>query len=220
MRGFDADVVVVLESWREHDGTGVLDDLVNDGYHVETLPLATMVISSRRSWHADPGEGLWELAICSRFPITARRELPIGRIRADPAGPRSALMCTLDVGGVDVDLVAVHVSSRLWTLAPVRHLRALLPQLPERERTAVIAGDFNFWGPGVVSIFRGWRRAVFGRTYPAHRPHSQIDHVLVRDNVTVLSGEVLAKTPSDHRPVRVRLRVRAGASPGNAGAVG
>jgi endonuclease/exonuclease/phosphatase family metal-dependent hydrolase len=44
--------------------------------------------------------------------------------------------------------------------------------------------------------------------------------VLVRDNVTVLSGEVLAKTPSDHLPVRARLRVKDAAGSGKEGAVG
>jgi endonuclease/exonuclease/phosphatase family metal-dependent hydrolase len=59
----------------------------------------------------------------------------------------------------------------------------------------------------VVALLPSWRRAVRGPTFPAHKAHSQIDHVLVRDNVTVLSGEVLPKTPSDHLPVRARLRV-------------
>ena len=104
--------------------------------------------------------------------------------------------------------MGVHVSSRLWTFAPVRQLRTLRPQLPARDRTAIVAGDCNFWGPGVVSILPSWRRTVRGPTFPAHKPHHQIDHILVRDNVTVLSGEVLAKTPSDHLPVRARLRVK------------
>jgi hypothetical protein len=30
VRGFDADVVVVLESWRGPDGRGLLDDLTSD----------------------------------------------------------------------------------------------------------------------------------------------------------------------------------------------
>ena len=51
-------------------------------------------------------------------------------------------------------------------------------------------------------------RAVFGRTYPAHRPHSQIDHVLVNAHVEILGGEVLPACGSDHRPVRARLAVR------------
>ena len=102
----------------------------------------------------------------------------------------------------------------------MRHLRALRPQLPAGDRAVVVAGDCNLWGPGVVRMLPGWRRAVLGRTYPAHRPHSQIDHVLVRDNITVLSGEVLAATPSDHRPVRARLRVAPGPNPGGTGTVG
>jgi endonuclease/exonuclease/phosphatase family metal-dependent hydrolase len=71
----------------------------------------------------------------------------------------------------------------------------------------VLAGDFNFWGPGVAMVLPGWRRAVTGRTYPAHRPHSQIDHVLVNERIEVLRGEVLPANDSDHRPVRARLRV-------------
>ncbi len=208
VRSFDADVVVVLESWREHDGRGIVDELAGDGYGIETLEFTTLDISHRRARHAVPGDGLWELAVCSRFPVRARRELPIGRIPGDPAGPRSALVLTLDIDGIEVDLVAVHVSSRLWALAPVRHLRALRPQLPANGRRAIVAGDCNLWGPPVEALLPGWRRAIRGRTYPAHRPHSQIDHVLVRDDVSVRWGEVLAETPSDHRPVRARLQVQ------------
>jgi len=220
VRGFDADLVVVVESFRWHDGHGVLDDLTDDGYRVESLELSTLTLGGFRPRYDVPGEGRWEIAICSRFPIRARRELPIGRIPRDAGGDRSALMCTIDVDGMDVDLVAVHVSSKLWKLAPMRHLRALRPQLPTQERTAIVAGDFNLWGPGVLAVLPGWHRALRGRTYPAHRPHSQIDHILVRDDTTVLSGEVLAPTPSDHRPVRARLRVQRGPNPDRGGTVG
>ena len=68
----------------------------------------------------------------------------------------------------------------------------------QEEVYAVVAGDCNFWGPGVVSVLPGWRRAFRGRTFPAVHPHSHIDHVLVRDNVSVVWGEVLGETPSDH----------------------
>ncbi len=46
----------------------------------------------------------------------------------------------------------------------------------------------NLWGPPVSSYFRGWRRGVTGRTWPALRPHSQLDHVLVTPPVTVTDG--------------------------------
>jgi endonuclease/exonuclease/phosphatase family metal-dependent hydrolase len=207
IRGFDADVVVVLESWHELDGRGMLDELPDHGYRVESLDLSTLTISSRRARHSVPGEGHVQIAICSRLPILSRRALPIGEVPGDPYGPRSALLCTIDVQGTEVDVVGVHTSSMLWKAGPLRHLHALRPQLPARDRKVVVAGDCNFWGPGVVAVMRGWHRSVRGRTWPSEKPHSQIDHVLVRDDFEVLAGEVLPATPSDHRPIRARLRM-------------
>ncbi|HTL84515.1 MAG TPA: endonuclease/exonuclease/phosphatase family protein [Acidimicrobiia bacterium] len=220
VRGFDADVVVVPEAWRDLSGRGFLDELVDDGYRIEVLPFVTYRHGVREPSRGHPGEGVWELALCSRLPILARWTIPIGSIRHDPASPRFALACTIDVNGSEVDIVGVHVSSRLWTFAPLRHLNALRPQLPPPDRLAVLAGDCNFWGPGVVSVLPGWRRAFRGRTFPAVHPHSHIDHVLVRDNVSVVWGEVLGETPSDHRPVRARLRVAPLSLPGNIEPVG
>jgi endonuclease/exonuclease/phosphatase family metal-dependent hydrolase len=220
VRGFDADIVVVSEAWRELDGRGVLDDLVADGYQVETLNFATFEHGRLEPETLMPGVGHWELALCSRLPIIGRRDVPIGSIRNDPASPRDAIVCTVDVHGIEVDVIAVHVSSKIYKLAPVRHLRGLKPHLPPASRHAVLAGDFNFWGPGVERIFPGWRRSMRGRTYPSHRPHSQIDHILVRDDIAIVSGEVLAANPSDHRPVRARLRVSDPPGPDVAGAVG
>jgi endonuclease/exonuclease/phosphatase family metal-dependent hydrolase len=51
----------------------------------------------------------------------------------------------------------------------------------------------------------GWNRAVIGRTWPAWRPHSQIDHILVRGALRGGGGRVLPDAGSDHRPVRVDL---------------
>ena len=220
MRGFDADVVVVPEAWRDLDGRGILDGLVDDGYRIEVLPFVTFQHGGREPRRGHPGEGTWELALCSRLPISARWTIPIGSVRHDPASPRSALACTVDVNGVPVDIVGVHVSSRIWKLAPVHHLKGLRPHLPPPDRLAVVAGDCNLWGPGVVSVLPGWHRALRGRTFPAVHPHSQIDHVLVRDNIAVVAGEVLPLTPSDHRPVRARLRVSAANLPEKVDPVG
>ena len=38
----------------------------------------------------------------------------------------------------------------------------------------------NTWGPLVRLFMPGWQRAVMGPTWPTWRPHSQIDHILVR----------------------------------------
>ena len=204
VRGFDADIVVVPESWRTDAGEGMLDALVDDGYAVETLRM-TRLRRPAQHRRAHPGDGDWELALCSRFPVLARRELALGSVFRDIASPRSALACTLAVGGTALDVIAVHTSSKLWYGGPVRHLAALARQLPVGNGPAIVAGDCNLWGPPVVGLLRGWRRAVRGRTWPAVLPHSQIDHILVNEDVEVCSGEVLPLCHSDHRPVRARL---------------
>jgi endonuclease/exonuclease/phosphatase family metal-dependent hydrolase len=57
----------------------------------------------------------------------------------------------------------------------------------------------------VRRIFPEWRSTVRGRTYPSHRPHSQIDHILVNEGVRCVSASVVNDDHSDHRPVRARL---------------
>lgn len=208
IRSFDADIVVVAEAWRHDDGTSILAPLADDGYHIEYLPFMRLKLRQDRSGERDaaPREGTWELACCSRFPVKSRQELALGYIRNDPVRRRPALALTVDIDGTAVEVIALHTSSFLFTLAPLRHLLRLKRQLRD-DCPQILAGDFNFWGPPVATMMRGWERPVRGPTYPGHRPHSQIDHILVRNGIVPLSGEVLAATPSDHRPVRARLRL-------------
>ncbi len=148
VRGFDADVIVVEESWRHRDGIGVLDALRADGYAVESLPMLNLRLRGHgHASPADPGHGMWELAFCSRFPVLEQRKLPIGIVTRDPVRLRHAFACTLDVAGSPVEVIGYHASSKLWYGGPVRHLLALRRQLPGRDRPAVLAGDFNLWGP-------------------------------------------------------------------------
>ena len=209
VRSFGADLVVVPESWRDDGGVGMLDELRDEGYHVETAELMPMRLRPRRrnsDRHAVPRVGAWEIAVCSRFPVLGRRLIPMGLVRADPTGPRHALAVTVGIDGVPVEMIGLHVSSKVWRLGPVRHVRTVRRGLTA-DHPEILAGDFNFWGPPLGLLLRDWERAVRGRTYPSRRPHSQIDHVLVRGGIRVLGGEVLAETPSDHRPVRARLRL-------------
>ena len=184
------------------------------GYRVEVVNHARHELwhssTSGRGWRPSPG--IWCLAIASRLPVLGRRELSIGKVLRDPAGERQALQVDLDVGGQPVRLVGLHASSKLYFAGPVTHLRTLRRSLPTGPEPAIIAGDFNLWGPGVVGLLRGWRRTVRGATYPAHRPHSQIDHILVNRAVECVESEVITPFGSDHRAVRARLSVAAQAS--------
>jgi endonuclease/exonuclease/phosphatase family metal-dependent hydrolase len=212
VRSFDADLVVVPEAYRTDSGAGVLDPLRDDGYHVETVTLMMMEVHRRRRNHDRAGVpygGAWELAVCSRFPVLDRRLIPMGTVPNDSAGLRHALALKVAIDGVPVEMIGLHVSSKLWRLAPLRHLLTLRGGMVEGG-PQILAGDFNFWGPPTGAVLRGWGRPVRGRTYPSRRPHSQIDHVLVRGGIELLGGEVLARTPSDHRPIRARLRLPGG----------
>jgi len=148
------------------------------------------------------------LAIVSRIPAQERGRLSVGTVPGDPTPERGGLHLELDVGGAPVDLVGVHLTSRL-PYGPPTQMRRLVPQLPSGGRPAIVAGDCNFWGPGVTTFLPGFVRAVRGRTWPSSRPHSQIDHILVRkrDAIEVVDSAVLPAVGSDHRPVRATLRL-------------
>jgi endonuclease/exonuclease/phosphatase family metal-dependent hydrolase len=204
----DADVIVLQESFTPDDEPAAVQKVAAElGAQLFELPLGRVKLQPRPQLHDDDPKatGTTGVAILSRVPATRIATLALGRVFADPARRRSALHVQLDVDGTAVDVVGVHLTSRLPHGPPLQMSR-LLPQLPRPGRHAIVAGDHNFWGPGVVTFLRGWTRAVRGRTWPASRPHSQIDHILVRPETNVLSGEVLPDVGSDHRPVRAVLR--------------
>jgi endonuclease/exonuclease/phosphatase family metal-dependent hydrolase len=209
LRGIDADVVVLQESWTPDGGVAAVRR-VGESTGAEVFELR-FGRSRLDPWPHVPrdGSGLGEvgLAVLSRIPAEAQGRLPVGTVLSDPTPERGGLHVVLDVGGTKVDLIGVHLSSRLPYGPPIQ-LRRLAAQLPPPGRPGIVAGDCNFWGPGVQSFLPGWRRAVRGRTWPASRPHSQIDHILVRaaDGTEVLRGEVLPPLGSDHRAVRATLR--------------
>ena len=152
--------------------------------------------------------GLWGIA------VLVRPDLPIGDSRVFPMSPlpsdsvrRAVVVVDLEVEGHPISVAGTHMSHlhygshRNWA-----ELRDLLRTGARGE--AVLLGDMNTWGPLVVTLFMpGWRRAVVGRTWPAWRPHSQIDHILVRGGIGAVRGEVLPDGGSDHRPVRAELRI-------------
>lgn len=142
------------------------------------------------------------MAVLSRHPLGDPTVLSLGRLGKDPAR-RVAIRGTLPVGGGSLTVHGTHMS-HLLQRSPVQY-RRLQALLPGRSTPAVVAGDMNLWGPAVAAQLPGWHRAVVGRTWPAGRPHSQVDHVLVTPTVTVVDAVVVEASASDHRPVRATL---------------
>jgi endonuclease/exonuclease/phosphatase family metal-dependent hydrolase len=165
-------------------------------------------------------EGSWGIAVLVRpsLPIEATRLLPMRTLRADRVR-RAALVVDLTVEGQPISVAGTHMSHLL--MGSHRNWADLRRQLGTSSSSsssalalalarpdAVLAGDMNTWGPLVKRFMPGWKRAVVGPTWPAWRPHSQIDHILVRgDAVRPVSGVVLPNSGSDHRPVRAELDV-------------
>jgi len=159
----------------------------------------------------DPGaqgrtraHGQWGIAVLCRLPVLASRVVDLGALPLDPAR-RAAVVVDVDVAGVQVPVVATHLS-HLSHGSPV-HLRRVRRVLPPSSGPGVLAGDMNLWGPPLSAALPGWRRAPRGRTWPAWRPLAQLDHILVTRSVEVLGAEVVPVGGSDHLPVRARLRV-------------
>jgi endonuclease/exonuclease/phosphatase family metal-dependent hydrolase len=206
----DTDVLVLQEAWVPDGEDGQVVDIAAAGDYTVAATFAV----ARASRHdqvrlvareGTAGDGDWMIAVLSRLPVRSGEVVGLHpQLRRDP-GRRAVLRAVVDVGGTPFTVCGTHMpllKDPVWRLAP--SLRAALPPAGE---PAALAGDMNMWGWCVDRLVaRPWRRAVRGRTYPAHRPHSQTDHILVTPAVEVVTAEVVPQVMSDHRPVRARLR--------------
>jgi endonuclease/exonuclease/phosphatase family metal-dependent hydrolase len=234
-RSLGADLLVMQESWAPDDGGPSTAGRVAEalGYRVVAevaltrarlyAPLATT--SSR--WAPWPGQvrralrldqkrrarasrpadraferGRWGVALLSRVPVRDVEVISLGKLRRDPAR-RVVISCRTDLGGRELTVFGTHMSH--ITHGSHAQYRRLSAQLPHPDTAAVLAGDMNLWGPPVNSFFPAWRRAVIARTWPARRPHSQLDHVLITPSLSVVDARVAERSGSDHRPVAVTL---------------
>ncbi|MBX7433102.1 endonuclease/exonuclease/phosphatase family protein [Mycobacterium sp. Y57] len=206
-RSLDADVIALQEVWWPDGGGGWIDELHKDGYQLAELRLARAGLSPNPDVCPEPadGTGWWGVAIASRIPLTNPEPIDIGKTPLDAAGRRSALRVGVNTGRAEpISVTAVH-ATHYFPLAPLHHRR--LARLLRGSTRSVVCGDFNLWGPLTGLSFRNWQRPARGRSFPAHRPHSQIDHVLVTSDLQVEHAEVLGDVGSDHRPLRVRVAI-------------
>lgn len=168
-------------------------------------PFGDRIRASARYKEAEPGR--WGLAVLSRLPVSRTEVIDLGHLRRDRAR-RAAVVVVVDAGGTPVTVVGTHMSHITYG-APL-HFVQLNRRLRSAVRTecAVLAGDMNLWGPPVAALLPGWRRTLRQSTWPAWRPHSHVDHVLVRGPLSAITAQVLPPAGSDHLPVRVELGVR------------
>lgn len=169
-------------------------------------PLADTVRRSRRFREAEPGA--WGIAVLSRLPVLGSRVLPLPRLRRDRAN-RAVVTLEVEFGGDKLGVAGTHMSH--FSHGSALHFRAVARMLDEvfGDEPVLFAGDMNLWGPPIHAFMGQWRRAVKGKTWPAWRPHSQLDHLLVR-GLSVGDAGVWPESGSDHRPVWARLSLAPG----------
>ena len=169
-------------------------------------PFGRPVLDSPRYREAEPGG--WGLAVLSRLPVLSSNVLPLPRLRRDRAN-RAVVTIDVELGGRRLGVAGTHMSH--LSHGSALHFRAVARMLEEvfGDEPVLFAGDMNLWGPPIHAFLGQWRRAVKGKTWPAWRPHSQLDHLLVRGLAVTGSG-VWPDSGSDHRPVWARLSLATG----------
>lgn len=198
-----ADVIALQEVWRPDGGPDEVGAaaaaLGAAAIHATLLSGATLGMLSIAP---DPAPGTWGQAVITALPVAHYEEIPLGKAPGD-AVPRGAQVLTLELpDGGRLRIVNTHLTHRL--ASPMQLLRLVRRLGPGSART-VIVGDLNMPGP-VSGLAAGYSPAVTGRTFPAHRPFVQLDHLLAGRGVTASEGEVAAPVGSDHLPIRARLR--------------
>ena len=204
-RQLKADVIVLQEVWRPR---GEPDPVGEIAAALGAEPLWTDLISDvdlRGVGIADErARGRWGLATLTTAPVTGFEVADLGRVPGDLTS-RAAQLVTIELPGRGpLRIVNTHLTCRL--VSPVQLVR-LVRRLVTDDVPTVIAGDLNM-PMAFTGLAAGYAPAVFGRTYPAHRPLVQLDHVLASRRVARCGGEVLPPAGSDHLPVRAALGIK------------
>jgi endonuclease/exonuclease/phosphatase family metal-dependent hydrolase len=129
--------------------------------------------------------------------------------------PRGAVMASLDVKGVKLRVVGMHLDlSGLWRrrqAAAVLHQVDLL-QAHDPAHATILMGDTNEWTAqrGCLADFaRHYEIAPCGRSYHARRLIAALDRIMWRGDLALADSGVhatpLSRRASDHLPVWARF---------------
>jgi len=215
LRGLDADVVAVQEVDRLAERSGTVDQAraLGEALGMSWRFVPALLFDGRdgRGWRPledgvpDPGGPAYGVALLARTPPERTERLALPGPGPGTAGrrrePRVALLARVAAGGRSLTVAATHLANGFpWNAVQLRFLQDRLPRLPP---PALLLGDLNLpaWAVAVAGR-RGWLRSRCGATFPAHRPVSQLDHVLARrGEARLLGARTVASGASDHLPV-------------------
>ena len=142
--------------------------------------------------------------LLTRHPI---RELQRIDLSVDRREPRGALAATIDLGGVDLHVLATHLGLHLGERRV--QVERILAHVESLQATFfAVMGDFNDWLPGrsVVHALEGRLGASpKPRSFPGAWPLLALDRIWVEPAPALLAVRAhrspLARRASDHLPV-------------------
>ena len=219
----DADVLGLQEVDRRQprsagiDLTAVAADAMGAG---EQVFAPALIGVPGDPWLAATGEETpdapaYGIAFLSRYAVTAARVVrltgaPVPLPHRSPGHrrpvwvhdePRVAIVAEVDAPGGPVDVVTTHLSFlRPWNRRQLRLLMAALGPLAGRR--IVLVGDLNMQ-PRPAHRITGLTPLATGRTFPAHAPREQIDHILATGFAAARPGRAVELPVSDHRALLV-----------------
>src|SRR4051794_26198326 len=219
----DCDVLAMQEVDRNQtrsnhsDLTAVAAEVLDAPHHrfvaaLSGSPGATWVAATGDE---QPDAAAYGISLLSRFPVRGWRVVRLApvpvRVPMFFSGrrpelvrdePRVAVVADLDTPEGPVTVVNTHLSFIEWWNG--RQLRHLVSNIADENGPVVLMGDLNM-GPPRATRITGMRPAVSEVTFPTDGPRQQIDHVLLRGDVTAGPGEALSLPVSDHLALRVEL---------------
>jgi endonuclease/exonuclease/phosphatase family metal-dependent hydrolase len=223
VRTLDADVLGLQEVDRDQprslgaDLTAVAAEAMGA---VDSQFVAALSGTPGGTWMAatgeeQPGSASYGIALLSRFPVVSWRVVRLPPLRASVPlwstmtrrpflardEPRVAVAAVLEGPSGQFTVCNTHLSFIPgWNATQLRRLVRSLTGT--REPLAVI-GDLNMQRRHAARV-SGLRPIASAATFPAHHPHRQLDHVLVRGALRATGTAEAVRLPlSDHRALVV-----------------
>ncbi len=162
---------------------------------------------------ASPGQPRRQFgtAILSRFPIRESENVLLPN--QEGLEQRGLLRARVLVHGRPMDVYTTHLQHNTPSVRAAQASR-VVDLVRSRSCPAVLTGDLNATPTEeparilTAQLPDSWQvGAGDGLTYPAAAPTKRIDYVLHSSDVRALAAQVLPTAVSDHRPVRVQVRL-------------
>jgi endonuclease/exonuclease/phosphatase family metal-dependent hydrolase len=168
--------------------------------------------------------GDYGIALLSRWPIRRDTLIPLA-VTAPPGGTvegreqRGVLMAIIDAPGGPLAVLNTHLDAAGDDTWRVQEIAGVLRAAGTVDAgiPLLLGGDLNALPESPLHqtlAAAGFRDAWAGcgagdaRTFPVNAPARRIDYLYLRGDVRCVDARVLAEYASDHRPLRVRIRLR------------